>query len=130
MMNNRLKDVRKAAKLSQDDFGQRIGVTGTALSRWESGDRKIPDSAILNICREFGVNETWLRTGAGDMHRAKSREAELGELIRSRLLDRPESFQAALVTVLLRFDPDGPEFATLEKIARALAEEAKKDPEP
>lgn len=129
-MNNRLKDIRKAEKLSQDDFGQRIGVTGTALSRWESGDRKIPDSAILNICREFGVNETWLRTGYGDMYRAKTREAELGELIRSRLLDRPDSFQAALVTVLLRFDPNGPEFAALEKIARALAEESKKDPEP
>lgn len=129
-MNDRIKELRKSLGLNQAEFGAKVGISNTAVSKWESGENAVPDSAILNICREFGVNETWLRTGAGDMHRAKSREAELGELIRSRLLDRPESFQAALVTVLLRFDPDGPEFATLEKIARALAEEAKKDPEP
>ena len=39
---------------------------------------------ITRICREYGVNETWLRTGAGEMRRSRSREAELGELIRSR----------------------------------------------
>ena len=130
MMNNRLKDVRKAAKLSQDDFGQRIGVTGTALSRWESGDRKIPDSAILNICREFGVNETWLRTGYGEMFAPRTREAELGELIRTRLINRPESFQTALITTLLRFDPDGPEWAALERIVENLKAETEKDREP
>lgn len=129
-MNDRIKELRKSLGLNQAEFGAKVGISNTAVSKWESGENAVPDSAILNICREFGVNETWLRTGAGDMHRAKSREAELGELIRSRLLDRPESFQATLVTVLLRFDPDGPEFATLEKIARALAEEAKNDPEP
>ena len=130
MMNNRLKDIRKAEKLSQDDFGKRIGVTGTALSRWESGDRKIPDSAILNICRVFGVNETWLRTGAGDMHRPRSREQELGELIRSRLVNRSDTFQAALVTTLLRFDPDGPQMQALEQILQNLIDETEKDPEP
>lgn len=129
-MNDRIKELRKSLGLNQAEFGAKVGISNTAVSKWESGENAVPDSAILNICREFGVNETWLRTGAGDMHRAKSREAELGELIRSRLLDRPDSFQAALVTVLLRFDPSGPEFAALEKIARALAEEAKKDPEP
>lgn len=129
-MKDRIKELRKAAGLNQTDFGKRVGVSLSAVQKWESGENVVSDSVVLLLCREFGVNETWLRTGAGDMHRAKSREAELGELIRSRLLDRPESFQAALVTVLLRFDPSGSEFAALEKIARALAEEAKKDPEP
>lgn len=129
-MKDRIKELRKAAGLNQTDFGKRVGVSLSAVQKWESGENVVSDSVVLLLCREFGVNETWLRTGAGDMHRAKSREAELGELIRSRLLDRPDSFQAALVTVLLRFDPSGPEFAALEKIARALAEEAKKDPEP
>lgn len=129
-MKDRIKELRKAAGLNQTDFGKRVGVSLSAVQKWESGENVVSDSVVLLLCREFGVNETWLRTGAGDMHRAKSREAELGELIRSRLLDRPDSFQAALVAVLLRFDPSGPEFAALEKIARALAEEAKKDPEP
>lgn len=130
MMNNRLKDVRKAVKLSQEDFGQRIGVTGTALSRWESGDRKIPDSAILNICREFGVNETWLRTGAGEMFWPRSEAAELAELVSTRLVDAPDAFQAALVRMLLRLEPNGPELMMLRDFCELLAEEAKKGREP
>lgn len=129
-MNGRIKAIRADSGLTQADFGAKIGVSQNYVWMMETGARAPGDRTIRDICREFGVNETWLRTGVGDMHRAKSREAELGELIRSRLLDRPDSFQAALVTVLLRFDPSGPEFAALEKIARALAEEAKKDPEP
>lgn len=129
-MQNRIKEVRKLFGLNQTEFGAKLGVAQTTIGGYENGSRSVSDAIIKSICREFGVNEIWLRTGAGEMRRSRSREAELGELIRSRLLDRPESFQAALVTVLLRFDPDGPEFAALEKIARALAEETEKDPEP
>ena len=129
-MQNRINEVRKLFGLNQTEFGAKLGVAQTTIGGYENGSRSVSDAIIKSICREFGVNETWLSTGAGEMRRARSREAELGELIRSRLLDRPESFQAALVTVLLRFDPDGPEFAALEKIARALAEETEKDPEP
>lgn len=129
-MDERIKELRKDLGLNQMEFGKRIGVAPNTISTYENGTRALSDAIIMLICREFGVNETWLRTGYGDMYRAKTREAELGELIRSRLIDRPESFQAALVTVLLRFDPNGPEFAALEKIAQALAEESKKDPEP
>lgn len=122
-MQNRIKELRKSLGLNQTEFGEKLCIAQTTIAGYENGTRSPSDAIIKSICREFGVNETWLRTGAGDMRRARSREAELGELIGSRLLDRPESFQAALVTVLLRFDPDGPEFAALEKIARALLRE-------
>ena len=129
-MQNRIKELRKSLGLNQTEFGKRLGVTTSAISGYELGTITPSDAIIKSICREYGVNETWLRTGAGDMRRSRSREAELGELIRSRLIDRPESFQAALVTTLLRFDPDGPELEILEKILRQLAEETKKDREP
>lgn len=129
-MQNRIKEIRKALGLNQAEFAEKIGMVPSAISNYEAGTRVPSDAIIKSICREFGVNETWLRTGAGDMRRSRSREAELGELIRSRLIDRPESFQAALVTTLLRFDPDGPELEILEKILRQLAEETKKDREP
>lgn len=129
-MKDRIKELRKSLGLNQTEFGARIGVGQTAIAGYESGNRGLSDAIIKSIVREYGVNETWLRTGAGDMRRSRSREAELGELIRSRLIDRPESFQAALVTTLLRFDPDGPELEILEKILRQLAEETKKDREP
>lgn len=129
-MQNRIKELRKSLGLNQTDFGKNLGVTTSAISGYELGTITPSDAIIKSICREYGVNEIWLRTGAGEMRRSRSREAELGELIRSRLIDRPESFQAALVTTLLRFDPDGPELEILEKILHHLAEETKKDREP
>lgn len=129
-MDERIKSLRKSLGLNQTEFGKKLGITTSAISGYESGTRFPSDAIILSICREFGVNETWLRTGYGEMYRKRSREAELGELIRSRMMDRPESFQAALITTLLRFEPDGPEMEMLEKILDKLIEEYKKDPEP
>ena len=127
-MQNRIKELRKSLGLNQTEFGEKLGVAQTTIAGYENGSRDMSDAIIKSICREYGVNETWLRTGAGEMRRSRSREAELGELIRSRLIDSPESFQSALVTTLLRFDPDGPEMQVLEKILRSLIEDFQKDP--
>lgn len=129
-MKDRIKELRKAAGLNQTEFGKRVGVSLSAVQKWESGENVVSDSVVLLLCREFGVNETWLRTGAGEMYAPKTREAELGELIATRLYNRPESFQAALITTLLRFDPDGPEWSALERIVENLKAEAEKDREP
>lgn len=125
-MQNRIKELRKSLGLNQTEFGAKLGITTSAISGYELGTIAPSNSIIKSICREYGVNETWLMTGAGEMRR--SREAELGALIRSRLIDSPESFQSALVTTLLRFDPDGPEMQVLEKILRSLIEDFQKDP--
>lgn len=113
-------------------MGAALGVTGAAFSRWETGDREIPDIAIRAICREFNVNEIWLRTGEGEMHAAMSREEELARLVRRHLSARPESLQRALITTLLRFDPEGPEWEIVEKILADVVAEGqraqKKDP--
>lgn len=129
-MQNRIKELRKALGINQSDFGARLGVKDSTVSRWESGERTVPDSAIISMSRTFGVSETWLRTGYGEMFAPRTREAELGELIRTRLINRPESFQTALITTLLRFDPDGPEWGALQKIVENLKAETKKDWEP
>ena len=68
-MKDRIKRVRQhsSIKLSQEAFGKRLGVTGAGISRIESGARGASEQIILAICREFNVNEEWLRTGEGDM---------------------------------------------------------------
>ena len=71
-MNERLKELRKSVGLNQVDFGARIGIGGTAISKFESGVNSISDSLILSICREFNVNEAWLRNGEGEMFSAKN----------------------------------------------------------
>lgn len=61
------------------------------------------------------------------MYQQKSREEELGALLKSVLADRPEAFRSRLLTALLRFDPDGAEWQVLERIYESIAEEAKKE---
>lgn len=78
-MNTRIKAVRKTAKLNQTEFGARIGVGQAAVAAWESGTRSPMDAIIQSICREFNVDEHWLRTGEGEMFRARDRMDELME---------------------------------------------------
>lgn len=62
-MNERLIYIRKTLDLTQEQFGNRLGVTRAAISRLESGGRNITEQMIMSICREFNVREEWLRYG-------------------------------------------------------------------
>lgn len=73
-MNERLKKLRKALNLNQVDFGSKLSLTGSAISRYESGVNAMSDSIILLICREFNVNEEWLRHGTGEMFVQKNND--------------------------------------------------------
>ena len=64
-MNERFKEVRKTLGLTQSEFGKRLGISNTAISKIEKGENNVSESNIISICREFGVNEEWLRTGVG-----------------------------------------------------------------
>lgn len=62
-MKNRIKQIRKENKLTQSEFGERIGVKGNTIGNYELGLRNPTDAVILSICREFNIAENWLRTG-------------------------------------------------------------------
>ena len=66
-MNERLKIIRLKLKLTQDDFAKKIGIKQAAISAIEKGIRNVTDRIINDICREFNVNEEWLRNGTGEM---------------------------------------------------------------
>lgn len=73
-MNERLKKLRKTLELTQQKFADRIGVKQNTIAQYEMG-RNIPiDSVISLICREFNVNESWLREGTGEMFASKETE--------------------------------------------------------
>lgn len=122
-MQGRIKELRKALGLTQAEFGAKIGIKQNTVATYEMGRNSPTDTVITLICREFGVSETWLRTGAGEMFQARSREEELGALADSLFRERPGSFRAAVVTTLLRFDPGGPEWEVLERIYRGIVAE-------
>ena len=66
-MNSRIKELRKKLGLSQTEFGARLGIKQTTVAGYETGGRTPIDAVISLICREFHVNEEWLRTGEGEM---------------------------------------------------------------
>lgn len=66
-MEARLKAVRKAVGLTQQEFADRLGIKRGAVANYEIGRNDPIDAVISLICREFNVNETWLRTGEGEM---------------------------------------------------------------
>lgn len=116
-MNERIKEVRLAQspKMSQDAFGAKIGITGAAVSRIESGDRNVTDQVITAIIREFSVSEEWLRTGRGEMFIKKTESEELSEFFRDLLKDEPD-FRNRLISALSRLTLD--EWKVLEKLTK------------
>lgn len=129
-MKSRIKEIRKAANLTQEEFASKLNLTRNFIAQVETGAKEPSDRTVKDICREFGVNETWLRTGAGSMTLEKTRAAELAELVQSLMADQPESFRSALVTTLLRFSPDGPEWDALERIYDSVAAEYQESKDP
>lgn len=82
-MNERLKAVRKAANLNQTEFAARIGLTQNYWTMVENGKRDPSNQVILSICREYGVDEIWLRTGEGEMYPPRSESEELAAWVAS-----------------------------------------------
>lgn len=66
-MSERIKRLRKSLDLTQQEFADRIGIKRNTIANYESGRNEPVDSVISLICREYGVNEIWLRTGNGEM---------------------------------------------------------------
>ena len=68
-MNNRLFTLRKTLSLSQADFGEKLNIKPSTIGGYEKGRRPITDRVVTDICREYNVNEKWLREGIGPMFR-------------------------------------------------------------
>ena len=126
-MNERIKKVRKDAGLTQEAFAARLGLTRNFIAQLEMGVKEPSDRTIRDICREFGITMEWFTTGEGEMKAPISREQEMAHLVRSLMEDSPESFRSALVTALLRFDPNGPEWTILERIYDSVAANRNQD---
>lgn len=122
-MNARIKELRIELKMTQEAFGNHIGLKRNSIAQIELGTRTPSNQVIVSICREFNVNEIWLRTGEGAMLRERSRNDELAAFFGDLLKSEPD-FRHRLISVLSRLSVE--EWELLEKKARELAEEIKK----
>lgn len=116
-MNQRLKLLRKQFNLNQSDFALRIGVSQSAVAAWESGIRNPIDAIVQSICREFGVSESWLRTGDGPMFVAQSPDEQITAYV-AKTLRGDNDFKKAVLSLLLSRTDE--ELAVIERAYRDL----------
>lgn len=127
-MQDRIKELRKYKGMTQAEFGECIGVRGNTITTYENGTRTPSEAVLLSICRVFGVNEQWLRTGEGEMFKPKSRNEELFEFAAKVAEGDPGSIQAQLLAVMSRLTDE--QWEVLAQVAREFVKETKKaDPE-
>lgn len=126
-MEQRIKELRKHLGLTQQEFADRLGIKRGAVANYEIG-RNIPIDAVISlICREFGVNETWLRTGEGEMVTVSTRDAELAAFMGRVLADWPGSIRRRMIYALSRLDESG--WEVIDRMVTLMAEEKKKPEE-
>lgn len=119
-MKDRIKKLRKTLDLTQREFGERIGVKGTTIANYELGRNEPGDAIIFSICREFNVNEEWLRTGSGEMFLQSNRNADIARLTKELLSEESDSFKNRFISMLSNLSVD--EWEYLERKAKELAD--------
>lgn len=122
-IGERIKQIRKGKCLTQQAIADKLGLKRQTIAAYEIGTVTPSDRTILDICREFDVRESWLRTGEGEPFVEKSREENISAFIGDILSGEPD-FRQRFIGVLARMTPE--EWAILEKKVLELAEEIKK----
>ena len=80
-LKDRIKFVRTSKNLSQDEFGRIINLSRRQIAGYETGAKNVTDRAINDICREFKINEEWLRNGEGEMEAKMTSDEEFAFLV-------------------------------------------------
>lgn len=120
-MNERIKKLRKTLGLTQQEFANKLGIRQNTVAKYETG-RGEPTRAVVSlICREFHVNEEWLRTGIGEMFQPEPRDA-IDELIERYHLPRE---YRSLTEKFIELKPEQQEAVIeyIRKVAAALMED-------
>lgn len=125
-MNERVKELRSALGLSAEKFGSKIGVTRSAISKMELGVCNISEQSIISICREFNVNEEWLRNGTGEMFNSLSQDEELAYIV-GQALPQADDFVKNTFIALGRLSQEftAEDWQVVKKFVDALAGKGK-----
>ena len=125
----RVKKLRKELGLTLEKFGKPLGVGKTAISKIENGENNLTDQMIISICREFNVNEKWLRDGEGEMFEQLLAEDEVAAYV-AELLDPDNPFADLIIEIMRTYSQlDPASQAALKKFSEHLVENIKEKKE-
>ena len=120
-MKDRIKKLRKELDLTQQEFANRIGIKRNTVASYETGKSNLSDGAVSLICREFNVNEEWLRTGQGEMFLEISRDEQIATFIGELQMNVDDSFKKRFISMLASLEES--DWEVLEKMTLRLHEE-------
>lgn len=126
-LKDRLKKLRKELDLTQQAFANKIGMKQNTIAQYEMGRTTPSDAIVFSICREFNVNENWLRTGEGEMFEQMTEQQKILKYTALLLNDKDSVVANAIQTLIVTYEQlDDTSKATLEKIAMQYIENLKK----
>lgn len=99
-MKDRIKKIRKALGLTQQEFADRLGISRGNIATYETRDGNPGSSVITLICREFNVSETWLRTGEGEMFVQRSEADEISAAVERLLSGESADLKRRMIIAL------------------------------
>ncbi len=118
-MNERFKQIRKALGMTQDEFSSKISLSRNFIAQIESGTKTPSDRTVSDVCREFNVNEDWLRTGNGEMFIPETKDEQITNMLADVLKSEDSDFKKRLIVALSKLDEPG--WNALEKFIDSIA---------
>ena len=126
-MNERIKELRKTLRLTQQEFADALSVKRNTVATYEMGRNEPIDAVVALICKTFNVNEEWLRTGEGEMFEQMTEQQKLLKYTGMLLKDKDSAIVNAIQSFIVTYEQlDDTSKATLEKIAQQFIDNLKK----
>lgn len=117
-IGERVKKLRKQVNLTQQAFADRLNLKRNTVGSYEVNVVEPSDRTISDICREFNVNETWLRTGEGEMFNQITRSEKITSFLTEITEDEGDDFKRRFVEMLAELEPE--DWKLLERMAEKL----------
>ncbi len=122
-IGERIAAVIKSLSIKKTEFAKRLNISQPYVSELCVGKTRPSDRTIYDICREFKVNEKWLRTGEGEMFLKPTKDEELRDFVDDILESESTDFRRRLISALAKLDTE--KWKVLEEIASTLSNETK-----
>ena len=120
-IGDRIKVLRDALSLSQEAFGARVGMSRSEIKNIEYKKTVLKETKFPLFVEAFNVNETWLRTGEGEMFAELDRDEEIANFVSQALKSEDDNFKRRFLSMMAKLNES--EWELLEQMAKKMAGE-------
>ena len=126
-MDERIKELRQVLGLTQQAFADKLSTSRSNIANYEVRKNFPSDAVISLICREFNVNEEWLRNGTGEMFKEMLPEDEVASYVEDLLEEKDNPFFSLIIDMMRTYhELDEPSRKVALEYFRRLRDNIKK----